>query len=229
MAIEKMTFSSLQDVADAIDSLGWFDSVVTNFANTHAVECYIDGKKYLSAVVYMTGEGYGYAPGVSFWTKGKDQSGSKACELLANNFRHKYCMITKNGIIFASHTDATNENYSTWMLAKTNNGEIAVVLPNPSTGNVYSPAYRSAAIGETSSGIGSDGIRLCYPRYLTDGAWEDATQIIGTPIPTHPQSGTSIIKNGFGFTLCPRLTLGKWIINGTEYATNGIFALSDED
>lgn len=230
MAIEKRTFSSVQDVADAIDSLGWFDDVELDASmSNQAVNCYIDSKLYLQATVYLTGDSYAFTPGVSFWTKGKGQSGSKACESLVNLFRHKYCMITKNGIIFASHADATAEQYSTWMLAKTNNGEIAVVLPNPSSGNVYSPAYKSAAVDETSSGIGSDGIRLCYPRYLTDGAWEDATQIIGCPLPTHPQSGVSYIKNGMGFVLCPRLTLGKWIINGTEYATNGVFALSDED
>lgn len=227
MAIEKRTFSSVQDVADAIDSLGWFGTVEVE--NGRTVNCYIDSKLYLQVIVYLTGESYSLTPGVSFYTKGKDQSGSKTCNILTNNIRHKYCMITKNGIIFASHTSTTEETYFTWMLAKTDNGKIAVVMPNPSSGNVSSPAYKSAAIDETSSGIGSDGIRLCYPRYLTDGAWEDATQIVGCPIPTHPQSGVSYIKNGMGFVLCPRLALGKWIINSKEYATNGIFALSDED
>ena len=228
MAIEKRTFSSGQDVADAIDSLGWFDDVELDASKSNrAVNCYIDSKLYLQAIVYLTGESQSYTPGVSFWTKGKNQSGSQVNETLTNTFRHKYCMITKNGIIFASHASAAVDYYSTWMLAKTNNEKIAVFLPNYNA--VAGSAYKGSAVDETSSVLNSSGVRTCCPYYLTDGAWEDATQIVGYPLPTHPQSGVSYIKNGMGFVLCPRLTLGTYTINGTEYATNGVFALSDKD
>lgn len=223
MAIEKMTFNSLQDVADAIDSLGWFDSVTVS---SGAVICKIGEIKYLEIFAVLAGNSSQTVPYIKFWTKGASQSGTQLLEAAYSYFKQKYAVKTRNGIIFASHRTGAEQEYCTWMLAKTTNGKLAVVVPY---WNNYNASYKTGAIDETSTYIDSSRIFLNLPAYEPDGAWADTSQMIVTPIPTHPQSGTSIIKNGFGFTLCPRLTLGKWIINGKEYATNGIFALSDED
>ena len=227
MAIEKIILDSAQDVADVINSLGWFDSVTVE--NT-TVKCTKDSIVHLLANVGIQGGTASTGlPGAIFHTKGNGNVGNRTVGTNYNTATHKHAVKTKNGIIFARSL-TVDANYYCWMLAKTTNDKIAVVVPNGNGYSSYGGQFQVAAIGETSPYVATGIISLCKQGvYPTNGSWEDATQIIGCPIPTHPLSGTSTIKNGIGFVLCPPVSFGSMMLNGTEYATNGILALSDED
>lgn len=226
--IEKIVLDSTQDVANVIDSLGWFDSVTVNGTTVTGV---IDSVTHLSVNVAITGGAAATGtPGVSFYTKGNGETGNRTISQAHNSALHRFAVKTANGIIFASHSSApSNQSYFCWMLAKTTNGKIAAVVPATNNYSSGGERYLTAAIEETSANVPGGYISLCKQGSVSSGNWDDSTQIVGTPIPTHATSGTSVIKNGMGFILCPTVELGKRIINGTEYATNGIFALSDED
>lgn len=227
MAIEKITLDSAQDVADVIDSLGWFSSIIVDGSVVHGL---IDGVAHLGVNVGIVGGTSATGtPGVYFYTKG-NTTGSRTIAQAHNSALHHFAAKTKNGIIFASHSSApSNQSYFCWMLAKTTNGKIAAVVPATNNYSSGGERYLTAAIEETSANVPGGYISLCKQGSVSSGNWDDSTQIVGTPIPTHATSGTSVIKNGMGFILCPPVSLGSMIINGTEYATNGILALSDED
>ena len=226
MAIEKIVLGSAQDVADVIDSLAWFDSVTVSGTT---VTCAKDSIDHLIVNVgIVSGTSATGTPGVTFHTKGNGETGNRTMQQGHNSALHHFAAKTKNGIIFASHSTVTDStNYFCWMLAKTTNGKIAAVIPGANNYSSNGERYLTAAIDETSANIPSGFISLSKQGSTTYGNWNDSSQIVGVPIPTHATSGTSYIKNGTGFILCPNVDFGKRIINGTEYATNGIFALSD--
>ena len=230
MAIEKIVLGSAQDVADVIDSLGWFDSVFVDSTDNTIVHGMIDGDDYLGIKVGIVGGASAAGNGVYFYTKGYGNPGNQTASQTHNSALHRFAIRTKNGIIFASHSSVTASTaYFSWMLAKTTNGKIAVVIPGSNNYSSNGERYLTAAVDETSPNVGIGFICLSKPGSTTYGNWDDSSQIVGVPIPTHATSGTSIIKNGMGLILCPNVDFGKRIINGTEYATNGVFALSDED
>lgn len=229
MAIEKIVLDSAQDMADVINSLGWFDSVTVSDTTVRCTKDSID--HLIVNVGIVSGTSATGSPGVTFHTKGYQQTGNRTIAHTYGNTLHHFALKTKNGIIFASHsTTSIYVNYFCWMLAKTTNGKIAAVIPGPGGEySTYGERYLTAAIDETSVNIPSGYISLTKQGYTDSGNWDDSSQIVGVPIPTHPTSGTSCIKNGMGFILCPNVDFGKLVINGIEYATNGIFALSDDD
>lgn len=230
MAIEKITLGSAQDVADVIDSLGWFDRGGVTVSGT-TVTCTKDSVDHLIVnVSIVSGIGSTGTPGVTFYTRGNGETGNRTISQAHNSALHRFAVKTANGIIFASHSSApSNQAYFCWMLAKTTNGKIAAVVPATNNYASGGERYLTAAIEETSANVPGGYISLCKPGSTTYGNWDDSSQIVGVPIPTHATSGTSVIKNGIGFILCPNVDFGKRIINGTEYATNGVFALSDDD
>lgn len=228
MAIEKITLDSAQDVADAIDGLDWFDSVTVSDTTVTCTKGNID--HLIVNVGIVSGTSATGTPGVTFHTKGYGETGNRTIALSDSGLLHRFAFKTKNGIIFASHSSVSNSiSYFCWMLAKTTSGKIAAVIPATNSYSSWGERYLTAAIDETSANIPNGYISLNKQGSTASGNWDDSSQIVGVPIPTHATSGTSIIKNCMGFILCPNVDFGKRIINGTEYATNGIFALSDED
>lgn len=227
MAIEKITLDSVQDVADVLTSLGWFTEVRVEDTTVHGI---IDGVAYLGVNVGIVGGASATgSPGVYFYTKG-NAAGSRTISQAYNGALHHFAAKTKNGIIFASHSSVTSStNYFCWMLAKTTNGKLAAVIPGSNNYASGGERYYTAAVDETSANVPYGQISLCKQGTISQGNWDDSSQIVGVPIPTHATNGTSVIKNGMGFILCPNVDFGTRIINGIEYATNGVFALSDED
>lgn len=227
MAIEKFTLNSAQDVANVLTGLGWFTEVRVEDTTVHGI---IDNVPYVGINVGITGgTSASGTPGVYFYTKGSS-AGSITVAQAHNNALHRFAIRTKNGVIFASHSSVgiSQSYYFAWMLAKTTNEKLAAVIPGTNNFGTYGERYFTAAADETSQNANTGTILLAKPG-TSLGCWDDSPQIVGYPIPTHPLSGTSYIKNGMGFALCPNVSIGKMTINGTDYATNGVFALSDED
>lgn len=228
MAIEKYTNTSLQDTANLIDSLGWFDTVEIDGAN-QAISCYLDGDYYLRL---RPGQG----DSVSFYPLGYNNRGVSGGQVRsingnANSFFMTYCYKTKNGLLFMSlmYPSSNESYYSSFLLAKTNAGKIAVAFQD-SCAMSYSGNIQTYAVDEPVVDVGSwPIIRFRRLWEYDSGGWPSTPQLVSAPIPTHPSSGTSYIKGALGFILAPFNQAGIVEIDGIKYATNGVLALNDED
>lgn len=237
MAIEQVVFSKAADIRDLIMSTLWFDSVLsqTNLytfktlkpSGTSGAKLVINIHTKNSSSSETSNYGVN-ANGITFYTTWSDDV-TRTLQVTATNLSHQYAYKTKNGILFFSHYNPTqtDDTYFCWLLARTNDGRLAVAIQEPG-GTGY--RVQTAADGEQSPYIESNAY-LSYSSVSNAamGKWEDTPQIVMAPIPTHPAIGQSYIKGAAGFILSPFTGAGVVEIDGVKWATNGTIALNDED
>lgn len=226
--IELLEFSTAQDIADAIDGLGWFDDVSLQ-EDGRTVQAEINGAAYIIMGTRISGSSTpsGYT-GVMFFTKGYNVSGSVTLPLSGDGIQQHYAYKTSKGLLFFDKVQPSSSEsvYNCWMLAKTNTGKIAVAFPT--YGGASSAAqYRTAAENETDGTLASAYVQYCSLGTAIQGKWANSPQLIFSPIPTHAAEGVSYIDGGIGFLLCPVSEACIIELDGVRYATNGVIALAE--
>lgn len=225
MAIERFTTNnSRQNIANVIDSLGWFDAVLIENGR---INCYIGDDYYLSLIL-SSSSSFQFYP---FGFKRCNEAGGAARTINedAAYLSAFYGYKTKNGLFFMSDINpSSNRYYNAWIIAKTNNNKIAVVFPAHCRLDTCG-YFQSCAVEEPNLNDGYPAVGFKSMDVIGQGAWPHVSQIATAPIPTRPTSGTSYIKGALGFVMAPFAQAGIVEINGIKYATNGVLALNDED
>lgn len=220
MAIERYVLTSQQDVADLVESLGWFDEV-TLYNTDQSVLCIKDGKRYLEISQSRGGNATWY--GVNFFINGENSITFGNTEAASGYYLNR-AFKTRNGIIFRSNE--SNSYPLSFLLGKTNDGTIAVAIP---TGMSPNAPWRSAAIEEAWLYDEQFSLKSLSNKGYNLGVWPDSPMVDSFPIPTHPANGTSYIKGALGLIVAPFTDFGIVEINGVKYATDSRVALNDED
>ena len=128
---------------------------------------------------------------------------------------------TKNGALLLNSISGGNSGYILHMIiGKTNNGEVAVAIGLGATVS----SLTTCAYNEIGQDIGTT-----YQFRGSTIYWNDTSQIITAPIPTHPSTGTSCINGASTIIIGPQISPGIVNIGGIDYATDGILCLDDED
>lgn len=228
MAISKSIIGSMSDMAEFLDTSGFFDDVVfdeTGGTGYEKISCKDADNNIVFEIENMGSSAAKWSGFARYETSVYEQVGGITCTAWS----------TANGVMFTNGYSSSSHKGAACIVSKTNNGAYCVLLPKDNKCTWGPPITKAIDQQAIAWGDSAPYTNLVNPGIVTPSNIEGnvvtqtANQTIFLPIATHSDYGTpSYFADAFFLPISQFRSETVFEIDDVKYVTDGFVCLRDE-